>query len=73
MLYEVITMNELLKEHQLNRFSQLENGNMVFGTIKNGVYVTNNLGEIIFHINKENGLANNTVLGQYVDSRNNFV
>jgi len=61
-------MNELLKEHQLNRFSQLENGNMVFGTIKNGVYVTNNLGEIIFHINKENGLANNTVLGQYVDS-----
>ena len=60
-------INELIKEHQLNRFSQLENGNMVFGTIKNGVYVTNNSGEIVFHVNKENGLANNTILGQFVD------
>lgn len=61
-------MNDLIKQHQLNRFSKLENDNMVFGTIKNGVYITNNLGEVIFHINKENGLANNTVLGQFVDS-----
>lgn len=61
-------INELVKEHQLNRFSRLENGDMVFGTIKNGVYLTNSLGEIIYHINKENGLANNTILGQFVDS-----
>jgi hypothetical protein len=61
-------INELIKQHQLNRFSKLDNGNMVFGTIKNGIYLTNNLGDIIFHVNKENGLANNTILGQYVDS-----
>ncbi|MGM5468803.1 LuxR C-terminal-related transcriptional regulator [Flavobacteriaceae bacterium LMO-SS05] len=61
-------INELIKQHQLNCYSKLSNGNMVFGTIKNGVYLTNNLGEVIFNINKENGLANNTVLGQYVDS-----
>lgn len=63
-------INNIIKQHQLNDFSILENGNMVFGTIKNGVYLTNNKGEVIFHINKENGLVNNTVLGQYVDMDN---
>ncbi len=60
-------INELIKEHQLNKFSKLENGHMVFGTIKNGVYLSNSLGDIIFHVNKESGLANNTILGQFVD------
>lgn len=60
-------INELVKQHQLNHFSKLENGNMVFGTIKDGIYLTKNNGDIIFHINKENGLINNTVLGQYID------
>ena len=61
-------INGLIKKHQLNSFSKLKNGNMIFGTIKNGVYVTNALGKIIFNINKENGLINNTILSQYVDS-----
>jgi len=60
-------VNNLIKQHQLNHFSILKNGNMVFGTIKDGVFVTKNNGDIIFHINKENGLINNTVLGQYID------
>lgn len=59
-----------IKQHQLNQFSILKNGNMIFGTIKDGVYLTNNEGEIIFHVNKENGLVNNTILGQYVDENN---
>lgn len=55
-------INKIIREHQLNSFLKLENGNMVFGTIKNGVYITNNLGIILFHLNKENGLLNNTIL-----------
>lgn len=65
-------INELIKQHQLNNFSKLENGNLVFGTIQNGIYLTNNLGDVIFHINKENGLENNTILGQFVDSNQNL-
>lgn len=61
------SINSYLKQHQLNEFSLLENGNMVFGTIKNGVYITNNTGEVVAQINKENGLVNNTVLGHCVD------
>ncbi|MCF8273609.1 MAG: helix-turn-helix transcriptional regulator [Flavobacteriaceae bacterium] len=60
-------VNSYIKQHQLNHFSVLKNGNMIFGTIKDGVYLTKNNGEVIFHVNKENGLINNTVLGQYVD------
>ena len=62
-------INELVKQHQLNHFSKLNNGNLVFGTIKDGVYFTKDNGDIIFHINKENGLINNTVLGLFVDDK----
>lgn len=63
-------INSLVKKHQLNNFSLLDNGNMVFGTIKNGMYYTNALGEVIFHVNKENGLINNTILGQLLTEDN---
>ncbi|MCX2679304.1 LuxR C-terminal-related transcriptional regulator [Galbibacter sp. EGI 63066] len=56
-------VNPLLKEHQLNKFSKLNNGNLVFGTIKNGIFVSDSTGKIVYNINKEDGLANNTVLG----------
>ncbi|MFC4723346.1 LuxR C-terminal-related transcriptional regulator [Geojedonia litorea] len=63
-------INTLIKQHQLNSFSKLNTGNLVFGTIKNGIYGTDSRGDIIFHVNKENGLANNTILSQCVDSSN---
>ncbi len=63
-------IDSLLKKYQLNSHSILGNGNMVFGTIQNGVYYTDAYGKIIFHVNKENGLANNTILCQYLDADN---
>ncbi len=62
-------INDIIKKHQLNSFYKLENGDMVFGTIKNGVYISNSQGKVLYHINKENGLLNNTVLCQTVDKR----
>ncbi|MGJ8593796.1 MAG: LuxR C-terminal-related transcriptional regulator [Aquaticitalea sp.] len=59
-------INQILKEQQLNSFSLLQNGNMVFGTIKNGVYVTDAYGVVVYHISKENGLMNNTILNQLI-------
>ncbi|MEZ4802953.1 MAG: LuxR C-terminal-related transcriptional regulator [Gelidibacter sp.] len=59
-------INPIIKEDQLNAFSILKNGKMVFGTIKNGVYITDISGKVLFHISKENGLMNNTILDQYV-------
>ncbi len=63
-------INSFIKKHQLNTFLELKNGNMVFGTIKNGIYVIDKNGKILYSINKENGLLNNTVLGMSVDDDN---
>ncbi len=63
-------ISNVMKEQQLNDFLVLQNNNMVFGTIKNGIYITNSSGDIIYHINKENGLLNNTVLSQELGKNN---
>ncbi len=62
-------INDIIKKHQLNSFSKLKNGNMIFGTIKNGIYISNSQGKVLYHINKENGLINNTILCQTVDEK----
>ncbi|WP_299099330.1 LuxR C-terminal-related transcriptional regulator [uncultured Winogradskyella sp.] len=61
-----------IKQHQLNKFAQLTNGEMVFGTIKDGVIITDSQGKFKSHVSKENGLLNNTVLGQFIDASNNL-
>lgn len=65
-------INEQIQRHQLNEFSVLENGDMVFGTIKDGVFLTDSDGNSKFHISKENGLFNNTVLSQSIDKTGNL-
>lgn len=65
-------INEAIRLHQLNDFSILSNGDMVFGTIKDGVFLTDKTGNLKFHISKENGLVNNTVLGQSLDKTDNL-
>lgn len=62
-------INVVLKEQQLNSVSMLKDGKMAFGTIKNGLYVTNRVGKIIYHISKENGLMNNTILSQFISNK----
>lgn len=59
-------INDLLKEHQLNNTQVLENGRMLFGTIKNGFYITSSQGNILFRINRTNSINNNTVLNQLI-------
>ena len=63
-------INKVIIQQQLNDFLILKDGRMVFGTIKDGIYLTDATGTILFHVNKENGLENNTVLHQYLDTDN---
>lgn len=56
------SINEELKMQQLNRILLLDSGHLVFGTIKNGIYVYE-ISRGHWNIwNRENGLQNNTVL-----------
>lgn len=44
----------------------------IFGTVKNGLYITDKEGKIIQHLNRSKVLQNNTVLSHYTDSRGNL-
>ena len=62
----------LSRDFQLNKGVQLSNGNYAFGTILNGIYLLKPDGATLFHINKENGLQNNTVLSMHEDQAQNL-
>ncbi|SHK45928.1 regulatory protein, luxR family [Epilithonimonas mollis] len=46
-------------------FTNIENKYMAFGTILNGVYITDLKGNLIQHFNKNKGFSNNTVLSMF--------
>lgn len=62
-------INEPLKSDQINDLIRLESGDYAIGTIQNGVYVTDSTFHIKYHINKTNGLANNSVLSLFESSK----
>ena len=64
--------NDFIIQNQLNRGLFLGNNLYAFGTILNGVIVTNQSGEIIQHFNKKSGLQNNTVLSLSKDADGNL-
>lgn len=55
-------INNDLKQHQLNKISLLGDGQIGFGSIKNGMYLYNTITKEYKVLNRESGLENNTVL-----------
>jgi DNA-binding CsgD family transcriptional regulator/ligand-binding sensor domain-containing protein len=41
---------------------------LIFGTIQNGVLITDNSGKLVMQVGKDKGLINNTVLSLFVDN-----
>ena len=63
--------HENLKDKQINQ-GLYYNGNYYVGTITDGVYIFNQEGEILYHLNTQNGLLNNTILGMGFDREGNL-
>ncbi len=61
-----------LQAAQLNKGIRLKDGRFAFGTILNGLFITDERGNVLFHINQENGLQNNTVLSLFEDKAHNL-
>ena len=59
-----------LKKYKLYCGS-LHNNTFLFGTIKSGLFVVNERGDIREHLSRSNGLQNNTVLSLFVDRQDN--
>jgi ligand-binding sensor domain-containing protein/DNA-binding CsgD family transcriptional regulator len=65
-------INEQFKKYQIYSAIRLKDNSFAFGTIQNGLIVTDTLGNLIFEMNKERGLQNNTVLGIGQDYKGNI-
>ena len=65
-------INEQLKKYQLYSAIRLKDNYFAFGTIQNGIIVTDTMGNLVFGMNKERGMQNNTVLGIGQDYKGNI-
>lgn len=66
------SIDETLSLTTINRITQTDDSSIVVGTLDNGIYVLNSDGTLSLHMNKDNGLNNNTVLGVGIDKENNI-
>lgn len=64
--------NSFLLKNQIFCMLPLPGGKFAFGTILNGLLITDHDGKILSSINKEHGLPNNTVLSMFLDKTNNI-
>ncbi len=55
-------LSERLTKAQIFCYARIQGNHMAFGTVLDGVYVADLEGNILYHINKSKGLANNTIL-----------
>lgn len=63
---------EMLKAGIANRAILMKDSCYVMGTISDGILAINKKGESLWHINRENHLINNTVLGLHTDHSDNL-
>ena len=65
-------INTIISMHSLFSGIRLADGSYAFGSIGNGVYISDRNGKILQHLNRIKGLQSNTVLALYQDYRNNL-
>lgn len=67
-----VPANEFLKVHQAYCAIQLDDGRYAIGTPQNGLLIMNQKGGMEMHLNKNNGLQNNTILCLTQDIQKNL-
>ena len=61
-------LSQVLNEGNVFSFEQIDDTHLAFGTILDGLYISDKNGNILHHINKNKGLQNNTVLSMHQSS-----
>lgn len=67
-----VPVNEIIKKVGIEEVCNLSRDRTAIGTIKDGIFIINNSGQILQHINKQNGLTNNTILSLTTDYKGNL-
>ena len=65
-------LNAYFKRYQLNKAQRMHDGSLAVGTILNGLYLLEPNGQLRYHLNRESGLQNNTVLALHEDRDHNL-
>ncbi|GAA4270505.1 hypothetical protein GCM10022257_26060 [Hyunsoonleella aestuarii] len=64
--------NDILEKHLVNNVQEFEGNKLVIGTVRGGLYIVSTEGKIILHIDKRNGISNNSIRKVFVDANNNL-
>jgi DNA-binding CsgD family transcriptional regulator len=64
--------NNFIKNNSCLGGVAMKNNYIVLNSVRNGIIVCDGNGKILHHINRKNGLQNNTVLTSFIDSNNNL-
>jgi len=64
--------NDYFIKNKVNRASLSLSGDLVIGTILDGIIAFDKTGKMVFKLNTQNGLQNNTVLGIAIDKNQNI-
>ena len=64
--------DEILLSQTFYNALQMENGNLVLGSIANGIYILSPQGQLLFNLTQENSLSNNTALSVFEDKDHNI-
>lgn len=67
-----VPASEMLKKSLANRTVMMQDSTYIIGTISDGLAAVDKKGNILWHINRENQLINNTVLGLASDHAGNL-
>lgn len=65
-------IDDFLVNNNIYCTTALKNGNIAVGTISNGLYLIDALGNLKHHFSQSKGLTNNTILSLYEDEDNNL-
>ncbi len=68
----VTTSDELLESSSIYSSQQLSDGSFAVGSVTDGIFILNRLGELKYHINQNKGLSNNTALSLFEDLDRNL-
>lgn len=65
-------INSLIDKYLINDVQRFQKDKLIIGTVRNGIYVVSSQGKILSHLEKSNGLLDNTIRKVFTDLNHNI-